>query len=159
MSKLREKAIEGFREGDSFSITRTFTEEDMTVYADITRDYNPVHFDDRFAGTKGLRGRVCHGLLVGSMVTEIGGQVGFLAYDFKFTFKRPVYFGDTITCTMTMSKIEENGWARARAVLVNQDDRVVLEFEGSGIPPGVDERKILAEMVAEGDPTNKLRDD
>ena len=159
MSRLREKAIDGFKEGESFSITRTFTEEDTIAFADITRDYNPVHFDDRFAKAKGLRGRVCHGLLIGSMITEFGGQVGFLAYDFKFIFKRPVYFGDTITCTMTMSKIEENGWARARGVFVNQDDRVVLEFEGSGIPPGVDERKILAEMVAEGDPTNKLRDD
>ena len=159
MSKLREKAIDGFREGESFSISRTFTEEDTIAFADITRDYNPVHFDDRFAKAKGLKGRVCHGLLIGSMITEFGGQVGFLAYDFKFTFKRPVYFGDTVTCTMTMSKIDENGWAKARAVLVNQDDKVVLEFEGSGIPPGVEERKILADMVAEGDPTNKLRDD
>lgn len=159
MSKLRKMAIDGFKEGESFSITRTFTEEDTLAFADITRDYNPVHFDDRFAAAKGLKGRVCHGLLIGSMVTELGGQVGFLAYDFKFTFKGPVYFGDTITCTLTMSKIDENGWAKARGVFVNQDDRVVLEFEGNGIPPGVEERKILAEMVAEGDPTNKLRDD
>lgn len=157
MSELRKTAIDGFKEGDSFSISRTFTEEDMMAFADITRDYNPVHFDDRFARAKGLKGRICHGLLIGSMVTELGGQVGFLAYNFSFTFKGPVYFGDTITCTMTMTEIDENGWAKARGVFVNQSGKTVLEFEGNGIPPGEEERKILAEMVAEGDPTNKLR--
>jgi 3-hydroxybutyryl-CoA dehydratase len=159
MSKIRERAIEGMKEGDTFTITRTFTEDDTMAFADITRDYNPVHFDDRYAKAKNLKGRICHGLLVGSMITEFGGQVGVLAYDFRYLFKRPVYFGDTITCTMTLNKVYDDGRMEATGILKNQDDKVVLEVIAKAINPSQVEREIMAEMVAEGDLTNKIRDE
>jgi len=64
MSEIRRKAISGLKIGDSFTIKRTFTEKDMIAFAEITRDYNPVHFDDRFAAVKKFDGRICHGLPV-----------------------------------------------------------------------------------------------
>ncbi len=73
VSGIRRKTLEGLKVGNSFSITRTFTEEDVMRFADLTRDYNPVHFDERFSGVKNFRGRICHGLLVASMISEIGG--------------------------------------------------------------------------------------
>jgi len=87
MSDSRNKAIAGLKPGDSFAVSRTFTEQDTSIFADISRDYNPVHFDDRFANAKGFPGRICHGLLVASMVTEIGGQIGWLASG--MTFRSP----------------------------------------------------------------------
>jgi acyl dehydratase len=47
MSWIRKKTLEGLKAGDSFSISRTFTEEDVSLFAGITRDYNPVHFEKR----------------------------------------------------------------------------------------------------------------
>ncbi len=74
MSHIRRKAIEGLDIGDTFSISRTFIEQDVTRFADISRDFNPVHYDERFSKAKNFSGRICHGLLVASMVTEIGGR-------------------------------------------------------------------------------------
>ncbi len=74
MTEIRQKTIQGLRTGDSFVITRTFTESDMHIFADITRDYNPVHFDDRFAAAKNFKGKICHGLLAASIITEIGSR-------------------------------------------------------------------------------------
>ena len=79
VSYIRRKAIEGLKAGDTFSISRVFTEKDMVLFADITRDYNPIHFDNRYTEVKGFKGRICHGLLVASMISEIGGQIGWLA--------------------------------------------------------------------------------
>ena len=90
MSTIREKSIAGLSTGDSVTIKRTFTEQDMIRFGEITRDYNPVHYDDRFAGLKKFKSRICHGLLIGSMVTEIGGQIGWLGSDLCFSFKKPV---------------------------------------------------------------------
>jgi hypothetical protein len=42
MSTLRNRAIEGLRPGDAFTVTRTFTEKDVLWFGDISRDYNPV---------------------------------------------------------------------------------------------------------------------
>jgi acyl dehydratase len=156
MSSIRKKAIEGFKVNDSFTISRTFTEQDMVNFADITRDYNPVHFDDRFAEVKSFDGRICHGLLVGSMLTEIGGQIGWLASRMDFRFKKPIYFNDTITCSLTITDIDDRDRANAEAVFKNQNEDTVLVAYLSGILPGSQEKQILDTMRAEGDPSNKL---
>lgn len=157
MSKIRTKTIEGLKAGYTFTVTRTFTEQDVFRFADITRDYNPIHFEDRFAETKKLSGRICHGLLVGSLLTEIGGQIGWLASAMNFRFKGPVFFGDTITCTLTITEIDSENRAQAGAQFTNRQGTVVLEAELGGILPGEPEREVLKAMVNEGDPTNKAR--
>lgn len=157
MTNIRLQTIAGIKEGDVFTLTRTFTEKDMSNFANITKDYNPVHFDDRFASAKKFDARICHGLLVGSIITEFGGQIGWLATGMDFRFKKPVYFGDTITCQCTLTSIDEKGWAIADAVYKNQNNDTVLEAVLSGILPDVVERDILAQMVAEGDPTNAIK--
>jgi len=155
MSYIRKKAIKGIKVGDVFTISRRFSEADMTKFSDITRDYNPVHFDDRFAKVNRYNGRICHGLLVASILTHIGGQIGWLASRMDFRFKKPVYFGDTIKCSLVITKIDQNGRAEANAVFKNQDTVTVLEAFLTGIIPGVEEKRVLKAMLAEGDPTNK----
>ncbi len=158
MSVIRKKTVAGLKIGDTFTISRTFTEQDMIRFADITRDYNPVHFDNRFAKVKKFNGRICHGLLVASILTEIGGQIGWLASGMNFSFKQPVYFGDMITCYFTIVEIDDSGKAKAEAVYKNQYEITVLEAFLTGIIPGFSEKKVLNAMLAEGDPTNKVRD-
>ena len=156
MSKTREKAIAGLQRGDSFTVTRTFTEQDMKRFADISKDYNPVHFDDRFAKVKNFNGRIFHGLLIASLLTEIGGQIGWLASAMSFQFKKPVYWGDTITCHFTITEIDEQERAEAEAVFVNQEQTTVMQASISGILPGSKEKEVMEQMISEGDPTNKV---
>jgi 3-hydroxybutyryl-CoA dehydratase len=157
MSEIRKKTIQGLRAGDTFSVSRRFSEKDMTAFANITRDYNPVHFDSRFSGAKNFKARICHGLLVGSILTEIGGQIGWLASVMNFRFKQPVYFDETITCRLTITDIDERRRARAEAVYFSSEGNIVLEAELEGILPDKAERRILGAMLAEGDPTNKVK--
>jgi 3-hydroxybutyryl-CoA dehydratase len=157
MSYIRKKAIAGLKRGDSFAISRTFTEQDTMAFADISRDYNPVHFDHRFAQVKNFHGRICHGLLVASMLTEIGGQMGWLASGMQFRFKKPVYFGDTIACRFTITELDDRNRAKAEAVFTNQQDEIVIEAYVTGIIPDFPEKRVMEVMMAEGDPTNKCR--
>jgi 3-hydroxybutyryl-CoA dehydratase len=154
MSEIREKAIAGLQVGDSFVVSRTFTEQDTMAFAEMSRDYNPVHFDERFAGAKNFRGRICHGLLVASLLTEVGGQIGWLASGMNFRFRRAVYFGETIECSFTISELDERNRAKADVVFKNRQNEVVIEAQVTGIVPGPAEKRILEEMVAAGDPTN-----
>ncbi len=157
MTDIRSRAIEGLKAGDSFTVKRTFSEQEMNVFAEITRDYNPVHFSERFAAAKRFSGRICHGLLVAGLLTEIGGQLGWLASRMDFRFKKPVYFGDTIECRLTITEIDKNGRSRATAIYKNQHGVIVLKADLEGIIPGIVEREIIASMVQRGDPTNKTR--
>jgi acyl dehydratase len=157
MSEIRNRTIQGLKTGDTFTMTRKFTEQDMLDFADITRDYNPIHFDNRFTRVKNLDGRICHGLLVASMLTEIGGQIGWLATSMNFRFKKPVYFGETIQCKFTITNIDQKNRAQAEAAYTNQDGNLVLEADLSGILPAEAEIKVLNAMLAEGNSTNKAR--
>lgn len=157
MSYIRKKAIAGLKRGDSFAVSRTFAEADTIAFADISRDYNPVHFDHRFVKVKNFHGRICHGLSVASMITEIGGQIGWLASGMNFRFKKPVYFGDTIECCFTITELDDRNRAKAEAVFKNQQDEIVIEAYVTGIIPGVPEKDVMEAMMAEGDPTNKCR--
>ena len=155
MTHIRIKTIEGLKTGDQFSVSHTFTEQDVLSFADVSGDYNPVHFDERFSKAKNFKGRICHGLLVGSMLTEIGGQIGVLASRIDFSFKKPVYFGDTITCVWTFTDVDQKNRVRAEVEFRNQDGALVISATVKGIIPNVEERAILKAMVDEGDPTNK----
>jgi acyl dehydratase len=156
MSYIRKKAIEGLKVGDTFSISRQFSEPETISFAEITKDYNPVHFDARFTEVKNFKGCICHGLLVASMLSEIGGQMGWLASEMNFKFKKPVYLGDTVVCKFTIIEIDARGRSTAKAEYVNQDKTTVIEAQLKGILPGTKEKEVLEAMVAEGDPTNKI---
>ena len=158
MVGFRERAAEGLQVGDTFRTSRTFTEDDVIRFAQISRDYNPVHFDARFAKAKNFSAPICHGLLAASLATEIGGQIGWLASVMNFRFKGPVYVGETITCSWVMTAKEQNGRAKASVTVTQEDGVAVIEAEISGIVPGLEERKVLSQMLSEGDPTNKLTD-
>ena len=153
---MRQQAIEGLKEGDLFTYKRSFTQEETELFGEMTRDYNPVHFDLRWIEAKGFNGLICHGLLVGSMICEFGGQVGWLATGMNFKFIKPVYFGDIITCSIMMTKIESSGRAEAEASFVNEVGDQVCIAHLTGRVPLDHERDILKQMVHEGDPTNKL---
>ena len=127
------------------------------VFAEMSRDYNPVHFDDRFAEVKNFRGRICHGLLVASLLTEIGGQIGWLASEMNFRFRKPVYFGDTIECRFTITELDERNRAKAEAVFKNQEEEIVIEAHLTGVIPGSPGQRVMEAMLAEGDPTNRCR--
>ncbi len=147
MSEIREKAVAGLKLGDTFAVVRKFTKKETESFGDITKDYNPVHYDRRFAEAKKLNGLICHGLLVAGLITEIGGQIGWLASGMDFRFKKPVYFEDTITCTFTITEINEKGKAKGEAVYRNQDGTVVLEATLKGLLPGSKEKQVLKSLI------------
>jgi len=154
MSLIRKQVVAGVRVGQLFSVSRTFAEEDVTRFADISRDYNPVHCDERFAKIKGYRNTICHGLFVASMLTEIGGQLGWLATGMSLKFKKPVYSGETIRCDFTITSISVTGHAEADVMFTNEDGGVVIEAVIAGILPGSEELDVVQQMLDAGDPTN-----
>jgi acyl dehydratase len=148
MTDLRRQAAEGrIRRGDCIRITRTFTEEDIQEFGRITRDYNPVHYEERWWKQKGFSGPIMHGLLVGSMLCEPGGQWGWLATGMSFRFKNPVYPGDTVTLEMTIVDLDENMHARAKCVLTNQHGETVMTAELNGYLPDEPGQALLSDLL------------
>ena len=88
--------------GQKASRSLTLTARHVALYADLTGDRNPLHFDEAFAARTGklsgliVQGGLTAGLLHALVATDLPGPgTVFLSQNWKFT--APVYIGDTIT--------------------------------------------------------------
>jgi len=61
--------------GDNASITRSFTEQDVIDYAELSGDKNPAHLDAAYAAETQFKHRIVHGMLVGSLFSALLGGV------------------------------------------------------------------------------------
>ncbi len=156
MAGMRRQVIEGLKVGQVFEVRRTLGAEDTLAFGQLTRDYNPVHYDEAFAQGKGLDGLICHGLLTGSMICQVGGQIAWLASGMEFRFLKPVYLGDTVTCRVEIISIDERGRAQAEATYTNQHGQTVVTAVISGRLPDAGDKARLQAMLLEGDPSNPL---
>jgi 3-hydroxybutyryl-CoA dehydratase len=135
--QLRE-AFESIQVGQTFTFRRTFTEGDVALFCGVTGDYNPYHIDQLFLQESWFKRPIIPGLLTASMVTHIGGMIGFLATEMNFQFPVAVYVGDTITCVVTITeKDEQKRIFRAKANFVNQDGVEVIYCTFAGFPSNV----------------------
>ena len=75
MSHSGLKRIGDFHAGQHASFTKTFTEEDVRRFIEITEDVNPLHVDDAFAASTQFGGRVIHGMLTASILSTMVGML------------------------------------------------------------------------------------
>ncbi|MDR1832367.1 MAG: MaoC family dehydratase [Fusobacteriaceae bacterium] len=125
--------------GQSASKTKVFREEDVLVFAGFTGDMNPVHINEEFAKTTKFGRRIVHGPYVYTLVGSVLGQQlpggGSVYVSQTLKFKFPVFVGDTITCTLTVTdKNIERNRLTLNTLLTNQDGVVVIEGEAVTMP-------------------------
>lgn len=126
--------------GDSASFTKTVSEHDVYTYAGVSGDFNPAHVNEVEA-QKGMFGkRIAHGMLsAGFISTVLGTQLpgpGTIYMGQELRFTRPVFFGDTITATVTVAElIPEKNRAILDTVCTNQNGEVVIKGKATVMPP------------------------
>ena len=87
--------------GQRASRTLKLTAEHVRMFAEMTGDYNPLHFDAAFAAKTKFKNLVVQGGLTTGLLHALvamdmpGPGTVFLSQNWKFT--APVFIGDTIT--------------------------------------------------------------
>jgi acyl dehydratase len=94
------------------SYGRTITEADIVTHAGQTGDFFPHHMDKEWCKTQPFGHRIAHGTLTFSiavgMTANLINPVAF-SYGYEhLRFIKPVFIGDTITTTTTISKKEDH---------------------------------------------------
>ncbi len=126
--------------GDTASLTKTFTDEDVRVFASISGDNNPVHLDEEYAARTQFKKRIAHGMLTAGLISAVLGTKlpgeGSIYLGQTINFRAPVYLDDTITATVTIIKMhEKKPIVTLETVCKNQDDVVVLDGEAVLLVP------------------------
>lgn len=120
--------------GDTASLTKTITDEDVRAFAELTGDRNPVHLDDAYAATTRFGRRIAHGMLAASLISaalagELPGRgTVYLSQSLRFT--APVFPGDTVTARVTVTHVrEDKPIITLETVCTNQGGEAVVRGE------------------------------
>ncbi|MCU5379331.1 MaoC/PaaZ C-terminal domain-containing protein [Bacillus cereus] len=120
--------------GDVFKYERRFTEEEVFEFANITGDKGRHHMEYDENGRL-----MVHGLLTASIGTKVGEELHYIARELVSEFIRPVFTGDTITCELTLTKVEQmEGYKKVsiESVYRNQYEKTVLVGTSYGVIRG-----------------------
>ena len=82
-------------------IKKEIIQENINLYAEASRDFNPIHIDEDFARKTPLGGTIAHGMLIlayiSQMMGEAFGQQWLSSGKLSVRFKAPARPGDTVT--------------------------------------------------------------
>ncbi len=136
MAKLEGKVTQGraldLEIGRTATRQMLVTPEHIELYAKITGDRNPLHFDEDFAAGTPFGRLVAHGGITTGILHALiaedmpGPGTVFMSQSWKFT--APVYIGDTITATGEVLSVHETKpVCHMRFVVKSGGEVVVLE--------------------------------
>ncbi len=118
--------------GDTARRSRRVSSHDIELFAAMTGDRNPLHFDEslaaqsRFGGIV-VQGGVTSGLLNALVAEDLPGP-GSVFLHTDLTFRAPVRPGDVLTATAQVTELRTDKPITALAVSIrNHDGLVVLD--------------------------------
>ncbi|MHA1225830.1 MAG: MaoC family dehydratase [Candidatus Hodarchaeales archaeon] len=134
------KSIHEINIGDFAEDTMEITEEHIELYAKMSGDRNPLHFDKEYCKQTIFQRPIAHGPIAGSLVAKIIGMqfpgLGTLAYNIKMNFLVPVYPGDVIKAVVIATeKIVDKNLLRLSFEVTNQDGLTVIDGYANVMPP------------------------
>ncbi len=129
--------VEEFEIGRSVvSRGRTIGEGDITLFAGLVGDHNPLHVDEEFCRRTPYGGRIAHGPLTMSVAIGLMSQMNLIdgtalgLLEIGWTFSGPVRIGDTVRARVTPlssrpTRHPDRGVVRLGFDVLNQTDAVV----------------------------------
>lgn len=92
---MKSYTINDLKIGDFYEHKKTFNEQEVLTFADITTDHNPAHVDKEYAAKTMFKSQIVHGMFVGSLFSAIFGVylpgLGSIYIKQSLKFTKPVY--------------------------------------------------------------------
>jgi phosphate acetyltransferase len=140
MEHIENRTFDEIEIGDTATLERTLTEQDIKLFAVMSGDINPAHVDPEYAMSSRFREVIGHGMWSGALISTVLGTEfpgpGTIYLGQNLRFRRPVKVGDTITIKVTA---KEKDAAKGRVALetecLNQDGEVVVSGTADVIAP------------------------
>ncbi|MEZ6001097.1 bifunctional enoyl-CoA hydratase/phosphate acetyltransferase [Hyphomonas sp.] len=137
---LENRTYDQIKVGDTASLERAVTENDVELFALVSGDVNPAHLDAEFAAKDIFGKPVAHGMWTASLVSAVLGTTlpgpGCIYLGQTIAFTKPVFPGDTVTATVSvLEKQDKKRLVRLETVCTNQDGETVLKGEATVIAP------------------------
>lgn len=133
--------LEDFEIGRTLTTrARTVGEGDVTLFAGLVGDHNPLHVDEEFARASGYGGRIAHGPLTLAMAIGLVSQLNLIdgtttgLLGLEWSFAAPVRLGTTVHARVTALDARPSRSRAGEGVLTLGID--VLDARGAKLQHG-----------------------
>lgn len=138
---LENRCYDELAIGESASLTRTLTQQDIELFALLSGDVNPAHLDEAYARETPFHKVIAHGMWGGTLISTVLGTrlpgPGTIYVKQSLAFVRPVGLGDVVTVTVTVKHKLENHRVVLDCLCSNQAGKPVITGEAEVIAPEV----------------------
>ena len=128
---IENRTFDEIAVGESASLSRTVTQQDIELFAVVSGDVNPAHMDPAYAETDMFHKIIAQGMLEAGLISAVlgtrlpGPGTIYLGQDLRFL--HPVSIGDQITATLTVTaKHPEKGNVVLDCRCTNQNGELVI---------------------------------
>jgi phosphate acetyltransferase len=140
MDYVENRTFDEINVGDSASLVRTLTRDDISLFAVMSGDVNPAHVDEEYARSDMFHTIIAHGMWGGALISTLlgtrlpGPGTIYLGQTLRFT--RPVALGDTITVSVkATAKDEQKHRVTFACECVNQRGEAVIRGDADVMAP------------------------
>jgi 3-hydroxybutyryl-CoA dehydratase len=119
-------------------VKKRVTQQHINMYAEASRDFNPIHINEEFAKKTAAGGTIAHGMLnlayVSQMMTSAFGRSWLENGRFNIRFKMPARPGDDLTIQGKIEKIipdNDTTVVTCSVSCTNQKGETVINGEAS----------------------------
>jgi phosphate acetyltransferase len=129
---ISNKTFEEIQVGDSASLERTLTKQDIDLFGFLSGDMNPTHFSDTYARMLLDRHELIgHSLWGGALISSLLGNdlpgPGTVYRSQHFEFHHPIELGDELTVTVTVaSKQAADATVELDCRVINQREEAII---------------------------------
>jgi len=149
---IENRTFDEIKIGDTATLERTLTEQDITLFAVMSGDINPAHVDPEYATSSRFREVIGHGMWSGALISTVLGTTfpgpGTIYLGQQLRFRRPVKVGDTITIKVTAKEKDAKGKVVLDTECANQDGEVVVSGTAEVIAPSEKVRRAKVYLPA-----------
>ncbi|MCU1715797.1 MaoC family dehydratase [Pseudomonas sp. 5P_3.1_Bac2] len=139
MSQSSNTPYDALEVGQKANYSKTVTERDIQLFAEVSGDHNPVHLDAEYAATTMFKERIAHGMFSGALISaavacELPGP-GTIYIGQTMRFTAPVKLGDTLTVRLEILEKLPKFRVRVATRVFNQNDELVVDGEAEILAP------------------------
>tara|TARA_R110002110_G_scaffold415561_1_gene650726 strand:+ start:21529 stop:22005 length:477 start_codon:yes stop_codon:yes gene_type:complete len=150
MTQLSNFTYDELTLGQTAQYSKTVSAQDITLFAMVSGDVNPVHLDPEFASTTAFGECIAHGMLTGAIVSAALAMVlpgpGTVYLGQSLRFRLPVKPDDTLKVALeVIDKKDRRHYVTLDCKVFNQMDKLVASGTAEVIAPS---RKLTIDAPA-----------
>jgi len=135
---LEQKWFEDFKVGDEFCIpSKTITTAHFLLYAALSGDTHPIHYDDEYCKATVFGRCPAHGLMLTAMTAPGASHLSpylreslVALLEESSRYLKPVFVGDTLTPQLEVVELipkKGRGLLKLKVTITNQNGDTVME--------------------------------